>query len=366
MKRIRIGSLLLALLLCCFCLPQAAVKAAASWIDTQKTASLTVYFGADGRDFSGVRFRVYRVADVSESGAFTLSGDFQSYPVSLDGLSASGWRALAQTLDGYAARDDLSPASSQRTASNGKAVFDGLKPGLYLVEGDAYRRGRHTYTPEPFLVALPFSDAETGEWNYHAESSCKFDDHYNPPDDDDDDPGDDTIYRRVRKVWKDGGSEDRPKEITVLLLAGGDVYDAVTLSESNNWQYTWYGLDRDVRWRVVEDETPPGYTVSVYREGVTFLMTNSIPGAPDEPDIPDDPGNPGNPSDPGEPGTPGSPGNPGTPDDPDGPDDPDIPGEPDLPQTGTLWHLVPPLAGAGLVLLLAGLFRRRHGESREA
>ena len=193
-----------------------------------------------------------------------------------------------------------------------------------------------------------FSDAETGEWNYHAACSCKFDDHYNPPDEDDDDPGDDTIYRRVRKVWKDGGSEDRPKEITVLLLAGGDVYDTVTLSESNNWQYTWYGLDRDVRWRVVEDETPPDYTVSVYREGVTFLMTNSIPDIPedpDDPDIPDDPDDP---------------------DIPDDPDDPDIPDDPDLPQTGTLWHLVPPLAGAGLALLLAGLFRRRRGGSREA
>ena len=37
----------------------------------------------------------------------------------------------------------------------------------------------------------------------------------------------------------------------------------------------------------------------------------------------------------------------------------------DLPQTGQLWWPVPMLAGAGVLLLLAGLIQRRRGEYDE-
>ena len=351
------AALLTALLLvCCFGTTAFAYEA----VDTGQETSLTVYFGKGGNGFADVEFRVYRVAEVSAGARFTLTGDFADYPVKVDGLDSSGWRALAQTLEGYAARDGLHPLQTAETGRDGKAVFSHLETGLYLVTGDRYRQGRYTYTPEPFLIALPTLD-EADAWVYDAVVSCKYDSSYDPPGGGGDD---DTVNRKVLKVWEDDGNEDkRPDEIVVQLLRNGKVYDTVTLNAANSWRHTWTGLDDDYTWRVVEYKTPEGYTVTVEREGITFVMTNSwteeIPDEPppegdkppDEPGELDEPGTPDTPDEPGIPDKPGTPDEPGTPDTPD---------EPVLPQTGMLWWPVPALACAGLFLFLMGWGKRRH------
>lgn len=307
-------TLALLLLLSCFGTTAFAYGA----IDTGRETSLTVYFGKDGDGFSGVEFQLYRVAEVSAGAGFTLTGDFAGYPVKVNGLDSSGWRALAQTLDGYAARDGLTPLREEPTGADGKVVFDQLDTGLYLVTGDRYRQGRYTYTPEPFLVSLPALNEETDTWIYDAEASCKYDSDYNPPGGGEDD----TINRKVLKVWEDDGNEERrPDEIVVQLLRNGRIYDTVTLNDANGWKYTWTGLDESYRWQVVEYETPEGYTVTVDQQGITFVMTNSMTE-----EIPDEPG------------------------------------EPELPQTGMLWWPVPVLAGVGLFLFLIGWGKRRHAE----
>lgn len=337
-------TLALLLLLSCFGTTAFAYGA----IDTGRETSLTVYFGKDGDGFSGVEFRLYRVAEVSAGAGFTLTGDFAGYPVKVNGLDSSGWRALAQTLDGYAARDGLTPLREEPTGADGKVVFDQLDTGLYLVIGDRYRQGRYTYTPEPFLVSLPALDEETDTWIYDAEASCKYDSDYNPPGGGGED---DTINRKVLKVWEDDGNEERrPNEIVVQLLRNGRIYDTVTLNDANGWKYTWTGLDDSYRWQVVEYETPEGYTVTVDQQGITFVMTNSMTE-----EIPDEPPPEGD-------RPPDEPGEPDKPDEPGKPDQPDEPGEPELPQTGMLWWPVPVLAGVGLFLFLIGWGKRRHAE----
>lgn len=311
-----LASLLALSLLCCF----GTTVFAYETVDTEREVSLTVYFGKDGNGFSGVEFRVYRVAEMSAGAQFILAGDFADYPVKVNGLDSSGCRALAQTLDGYAARDDLAPLRTVETGNDGKAVFNRLDTGLYLVTGDRYRQGRYTYTPEPFLIALPTLN-EADAWVYDVTASCKYDSDYNPPGGGGDK---DTIDRKVLKVWQDDGNEEkRPDEIIVQLLRDGDVYDTVTLSERNNWKHTWNDLDEDHVWRVVEYDTPEGYTVTVDRQGITFVMTNS-----QTEEIPDEP----------------------------------PPTGPGLPQTGMLWWPVPVLACAGLFLFLIGWGKRHHAE----
>ena len=111
------------------------------------------------------------------------------------------------------------------------------------------------------------------------------------------------------------------------LLRDGRVYDTVTLSEENNWRYTWTGLDEDFTWRVVEAEVPEGYTVSVQREGITFVLTNThLSCTPSDPPLDRPSGNSGN----------------------------------KLPQTGSLWWPVPLLLCGGILLLILGWGRRRH------
>ena len=144
-------------------------------VDTDRETSLTVYFGKDGADFDGAEFRLYRVAEVSETVRFTLTGDFADYPVAVNDLDSSGWRALAQTLDAYVMRDGLKPLQAGKTGEDGRVRFDGMPTGLYLVVGEPWRNGGYTYTPEPFLVSLPNPDGESDGWIYDREVSCKYD-----------------------------------------------------------------------------------------------------------------------------------------------------------------------------------------------
>ena len=142
----------------------------------------------------------------------------------------------------------------------------------------------------------------------------------------------DTVTRKVLKVWNDAGQErERPDRITIQLLKNGEIYDTVTLSERNNWRYSWNDLPKygknglPIDWRVVE-VTPDGYTVSITQEAGTFVVTNTPIQPPENPPV-TPPVNP--------------------------------PKTPTLPQTGALWWPVPVLAAAGLLLIAAGAGKKR-------
>ncbi len=86
-------------------------------------------------------------------------------------------------------------------------------------------------------------------------------------------PDDDPIRpnHTVRKVWEDGGI-GRPASIEVILLRSGMAYDTVTLSERNNWTYTWSNLDYRYEWSV-EEEVPEGYVATYKTNGSGWVTT---------------------------------------------------------------------------------------------
>lgn len=311
-------------------------RAAAS-IDVDRTGSLSIRYAHDGAPVSGARFDLWRVADVDADGAFTLSGDFAGCPVQLTGLSGGSWRALAETLAAYAARGAFAPLLSGETDADGTLRFAPLRTGLYLVTGQPFSDGQYVYTAEPFLVSLPSPDGDG--WRYALDASPKHTRDDAQPDDGS------TVTRRVLKRWDDGGDASlRPDAITVYLLRDGALCDTVTLSAANGWRWHWDALPKygdtglPIDWQVAE-EPVSGYTVSLLRESVTFVITNTRTAAPDTPDSP------------------------ASPDAPDTPDTPDSGGSPDggrLPQTGQLWWPVSLLAALGLASLLCGALLRRR------
>ncbi len=305
----RFGTLLLVFLLGISGMTMTAL--ASGKIDLGRQGSLSVYFGENGIGFSDVAFSIYRVAGISEEGTYTLTGDFAQYPVRLENLDSSGWRALAQTLDAYVARDGIVPITTRKTEQNGRFQLTGISVGLYLVTGEQYVDGSIVYTPEPILVSMPGLDADD-EWDYSVEASCKFDQ---------EDTADSSVSRKVQKVWKDDGNETkRPEEIMVQLLENGNVVDTVVLNQKNNWEYVWNDLDSRSKWQIVEAKVPNGYTVTMAQEGNVFVLTNTYPRKQ----------------------------------------------PPTLPQTGMLWWPVPILACAGLALLITGLIlRRKQGDPHE-
>ena len=84
----------------------------------------------------------------------------------------------------------------------------------------------------------------------------------------------------VTKVWNDADDQDgyRPDDVTVNLLANGEVIDTVTLSEENSWSYGWTKLDKkaagkDIDYTVTEDEVSE-YTTQIEKaDDGTFTYT---------------------------------------------------------------------------------------------
>lgn len=296
-----------ALFVCLLVLLAVPVTVFAEPIDTTKEAKLTVCFEDNGTGIADVEFNIYRVADVSIDGIFTLSGDFSSYPVSVICETESDWKATAGALSGYVYRDKLQPVESGVTDKEGTVVFDSLTSGLYLVMDTKQSYNNFDYTTEAFMVALPI-DGENNSHIYEVTVNPKFTKEELPQ------LGD----YKVIKVWEDeGNKKNRPEEITVNLLRDKKVYDTVTLNKENNWKYTWKDLDESYKWNVAE-ECPEGYTVAVEKQGNTFVLTNT--GIPAEP-------------------------------------------EPELPQTGMLWWPVIATAALGLVFLVIGLVFRKGKEN---
>ena len=319
----------LALLAAVLCLLTSVAQAAGSIDLTRKPTLMLTY--RDGKTaLSGAKFSIYRVADADETGELTVRSEFDEFDLDIRGKNDRRWREMAQTLESYVLRRELTPADSGKTDKTGMLTFPtqgkALAAGLYLVIGERHTQGGNDYDAEPFFVLLPTQDLENNEWVYDVSANVKFGKTPVPDDGD-------TVTRKVLKVWDDDGAEDsRPQEITVELLRNGKVYDTVKLSEKNNWRYTWLDLDADARWSVTE-KTVSGYTVSITREGITFVVTNTK--KPERTDTPDTPVKPSNPS------------------------KPSSPAKPTLPQTGAVWWHVEALALSGLVFLILGALDRK-------
>ena len=88
----------------------------------------------------------------------------------------------------------------------------------------------------------------------------------------------------VTKAWADNDNQDgiRPDSIKVQLYAGEDAQgEEVTLDGTNNWTYTWTGLDakkdgQDIVYTVKETGEVTGYTSEISGDAQTgFVITNT-------------------------------------------------------------------------------------------
>ncbi len=306
MKRTsKIISVLLALL---FTASLVTVCFAAEPISVGSECNLTLKYIEEGVEFS-----LYRVADISADYKLTPAGAYadEKYAFSYELADTDSWRILAETLAAYTARDSIAPLQTKITDVNGIIVFDTVKTGLYLVIGERHMIESSRYTPKPTLITAPGKGVED-EWLYEYMFEPKYEVEDTIPE---------TITRRVHKVWDDtNASVERPTEVQVELLRDGEIFDTVTLNSENGWSHQWDSLDNSYLWQITEKVIPAVYTVTIDREGVTFVVKNTF----DEARVPP------------------------------------APPTPDLPQTGMLWWPIPLLACGGLLLFCLGLFLKRR------
>ncbi len=300
-----IGRFLLALGLL---LSMGAAASAYTRIDVDRVCSLSISCASGSGALRGAVFCIYRVAETSDAGRYTVTEPFTEYPVRFEGLDSTGWLDLSATLAAYAARDDLQPAARGATGEDGSVKFTGLDAGLYLVVGDSVTEEGLSYSPTPFIASLPGLEAGDG-WEYDVTTEVKFEIT-------DAGGAGKTTRRSVTKVWEDYGGQELPGSVTVQLLKDGAVYAEAALSEENGWSCRWTGLEDGCNWQLTEKDVPEGYTVSVSRDGTAFTVTNT--------------------------GTSGVSGETG------------IQSDATLAQTGQLWWPVPLLAGCGLALFALG------------
>lgn len=290
--------------LLCFLLLMAAAPAAYAAGDENR---LTVHYTYDGVPIRDARFHLFQVGDVAADGTLSLTGVFSSYPVVINGQNSSGLQIAADTLYGYIQRDRIQPIQIDATGPTGSIVFLALSRGLYLVAGQPCNIDGTLYQTQPQLIAVTE--------DLILEAKCEAQEEPIDPQ---------TLS--VLKKWNDAGYESkRPQSLSVSLVRNGSMVETVTLNAAGNWRHTWENLEPGWQWSVVE-ECPKDYTVTMQREGDTFLLTNTRIVYPEKPS-----------------------------DTPTGSTQ-----DPSIPQTGMVWWPVLVLLAGGLCLIALGARLRRE------
>ena len=150
-------------------------------------------------------------------------------------------------------------------------------------------------------------------------------------------------------MWNDNDDDagERPDSVLVHLWCDRVQYAEVVLSAENGWTYTWDELPAGHEWAVSE-RVVSGYYLQVSRTGTTFLMTNNFD---EELFELDEQGVPRGRRDGG--------------DEEEYEDFGDEVPRGRLAQTGLLWWPVAALAGAGLLLSVAGFAVYRKNEDED-
>ncbi|MCH5197525.1 MAG: Cna B-type domain-containing protein [Oscillospiraceae bacterium] len=331
--------------------------------------SVTLIFVHDGEPVRNAHFRLYYIAEALDGvDNREFFGDFKDYRVTIDPFMNDKLSEIASTLSAYAARDALVPDAQGETDNMGRLKFKNLDGGVYLIDGNSTVQNGEVYNPQPFIVYLPSVVDDEEHNRVNANIKYEYLNTYY-----------EKIERKVVKIWDDEGNPNRPNQIVAQLLCDGEVFDEVVLNAENNWRHTWSGLEAFHIWQVVEKTVPGDYSVSVIREGNTFVLTNTyegdIPeeGWPTEPSSndssdpydPSDPSNLSNSSDPssggdGPDGTTGGSGSNGS-----GSNGSGSNGSGNLPNTGLLWWPVPVLITSGFALFSVGFVKRKHDDEEK-
>ncbi|MBE6960293.1 MAG: Cna B-type domain-containing protein [Ruminococcaceae bacterium] len=249
---------------------------AATPLDPSADASLTLHYQKEDQMFSDLPISIYRVAEAFSDGTFELIEPFSSYPINIHDITMQEqWKNTAVTLSSYIVANQLMPYREATTNDAGTVVFEHLETGLYLVSEVVAENNSGTYVFNQFMVYLPIPQPD-GSFDYDVEAKPKCVD-YVPK----------TEYR-VTKLWQDAGKQtDRPEEITVDIYKDGELWETQILGASNNWSYVWYVSDEEQsNWAVVERSVPEEYNVTVQKNNGTFSIINTHKSIQEIPDSP--------------------------------------------------------------------------------
>ncbi|MCC8135217.1 MAG: Cna B-type domain-containing protein [Ruminococcus sp.] len=229
------------------------------------SGSLTLICSSSDVSISGMKWNIYKVGERVDESSFELVGDFAGYHVSLtDVTAASQLQDAADTLENYAVLDSIMPLGYSVADAGGAAVFESLEAGLYLLSGESLTIGDMRYVPSAVLIEITEGSEALDITAYAKITGHSL-------------PSSSVVMYSVSKVWQDDDAyiSARPESISVELYCDGEPYEEVTLSDDNNWSYTWLS-DPLSEWRIMEIQVPDEYNV-VYRSNDTqFVAVNTF------------------------------------------------------------------------------------------
>lgn len=228
-------------------------------VDFKKLGSIniTLLEKEDNIKIEGAEITLYKIANAKEEAhnlIFEYVDELSNCNLSIESLKAEDVsKCITKDITGI----------KKITSAEGVVYFDELDLGLYLVKQTNRVSGFSKI--DPFLVIIP-SEIDN-KWIYDIESEPKTDIIR-------------TIDLSVKKVWNttktnNNDSISLPKSIDIQLLLNDEIIDTVTLSEENNWQYTFSNIEKNDNYVVREVNVPNGYTVTYQKDGNLFIVTNT-------------------------------------------------------------------------------------------
>ncbi len=264
--------------------------AGASAGNTMGSLTLTHKYTDDNGNVTlleGVTSKIYKVAEFDGNTQFTILDEYADY-LNMDTIytaeDQSQMQEYFESLQSYIYSNNVTPTASGLSDSNGVTSYSSLGFGLYLVISETLDLTEYTYTFQSFVVSVPqIRELENGGIGYsgsdvdiNVEATPKCERIVK------DIPEQYYVYKR----WSDSGYESkRPVSITVYIYKDGVEDSIVTLSNDNNWTYSW-STEKGHVWTVSED-TVDGYTSAVSQTGTSFTITNTY-NVPETPEVPDD------------------------------------------------------------------------------
>lgn len=224
--------------------------------------SVTIIYNTDEGVLQNAEFDLYRIGSISGS-VVNPDSKFADYSVNFNIADSDAVSALAETIGAYALRDKIQPDHSDTTDDNGIADFDDIQlpDGAYLCIGTKHTQYGYIYFCKPTIILLKNGANVALEPKYEKTDTTT----------------DIKVRYKVLKAWYTDEEILKPVEIEVQLLCDGEVYDTVTLNESNNWKFEWKGLSSHHAWTITEKFIPEGFVASLQKDSGVFLLSNINP-----------------------------------------------------------------------------------------
>ncbi|WP_311588385.1 Cna B-type domain-containing protein [Varibaculum massiliense] len=249
-------------------------------INQNAKGTITLDFHYEGAPLVGVKVSAYRIAQAKRRFPATAPyekylralkwNDFQdksgAIPAKRGSANATKWADFAGSLANHIHADQVTPDAAATSDNNGKASFNDLEVGVYLLLAAPFTSttaSGETYMFSPSLVTLP--SAAGGKLQYAVNAVAKLEKVVPKP-----------AQYQVVKHWQDGGNQTaRPKAIKIQILRDEKLFQTIELNSANNWSYRWEDSEGH-RWAVAEQLGNSPYTVSYEKVGNTFTVTNTL------------------------------------------------------------------------------------------